>query len=95
MSLNSLLLVRAAIDDVNNQNDGESKIGMSEETPLAGGDSDIDSLLLVNLFVAIEEKLEDATGKAIVIVTEDALNDGTHPFRTVGSLANYIEKLAG
>lgn len=93
MSLNSLELVRAAIDDVNNQNDGEIKIGAAEDTPLFGGDSGIDSLMLVNLFVAIEERIEGATGKVFVLVNEDALSDNSHPFRTVGSLAGYIEKI--
>jgi acyl carrier protein len=95
LSLNSLELVRAAIDDVNNQNDDEVKIGTAEDTALFGGDSGIDSLMLVNLFVAIEEKIEDATGKVVVIVNEEALSDGSHPFRTIGTLAAYINKITG
>ena len=95
MSLNSLELVRAAIADVNAQSEGEDKIGTTEDTALFGGDSCIDSLVLVNLFVAIEERIEDETGQVVVIVNEEALNDDTHPFRTIGSIARYIEKIAG
>ena len=95
MKLNSLELVHAAIDDVNNQKDGGPEIGKSAETQLLGGSSGIDSMLLVNLVVAIEEKIEDATGEVVVVVTEDALSDGKHPFRTVGSLVDYIETIVG
>lgn len=95
MSLNSLEIVRAAINDVNSQNDDEIKIATAENTALFGGDSGIDSLMLVNLFVAIEEKIEEQTGELVVIVNEDALSDGSHPFRTIGSLASYIEKITG
>ena len=95
MSINGLEVVCAAIDDVNAQDETSTPISKDENTALFGANSGVDSLKLVNLFVAIEQEIEDATGKVVVVVNEEALADESHPFQNVGSLANYVEKIAG
>jgi acyl carrier protein len=93
MSINGLEIVCAAIDEVNELDEDGPVIGKAEDTALFGADTGVDSLMLVNLFTAIEQQIEDATGQIVVIIDEDALADESHPFQTVGSLAQYIENI--
>jgi acyl carrier protein len=93
LNIDSLELVRAAIADVNNQNEEGEKIDPDGATKLFGVDAAVDSLMLVNLFVSLEQKIEDATGKIVILVDEDALADTSHPFRTVASLAQHVDKI--
>ena len=94
MSMNGLELVRAAIEEANQQaEDDAAKISTVEEAALLGGDGVADSLMVVNVFVSLEQLIEEQTGKIVIIVSEEAMTDDSHPFSTVGSLAAYVERL--
>ena len=88
-----LELVYGAIDD----SDACSADGtMVEKTPhaeLLGGDKGVDSLTFVNLIVAIEERIQTVRGISVVLVDENSLELQEHPFRTVGTLAAYVQKV--
>jgi acyl carrier protein len=86
-----LSIIFAAIDEVNEQSAGGSKIQKSVDTPLLARGSGIDSLVFVNLIVAIEGQLETSMGLSVVLVDEDSMSLQEAPFRTVGSLASYVE----
>ena len=60
------------------------------ETRLYGGKSRLDSLGLVNLIVAVEELLEEKFNTVIAVADERAITQKASPFRTVGTLADYI-----
>lgn len=62
-------------------------------TKLFGGDGALDSLALVSLIADVEEKISISYGKDIVLADEKAMSQKVSPFRTVESLANYIQKL--
>ena len=78
------------IDEFNDQDDQEDKIKKSSETILMGQGSDLDSLGLVNLIVAVEQGIEDAFDVSITLADERALSQESSPFRTVNSLCEYI-----
>lgn len=78
--------VRAAIEETNGMLDVSKHIGTSPQTPLIG--SGIDSLTLINLVVAIEEHVEDATGAHVSLA--DRLGRDTTAFATVGSLTEHL-----
>ena len=84
-------IIFKCIEEINQQNDTE--IAKDINTKLFGSESDLDSLGLVNLIVSIEEKIEELTGKYIPIADERAFSLGSSPYRTVETLANYIEIL--
>jgi len=90
---NVLGLVYAAIDEVNAQSTSGAVIAKTPETRLLGGDQGIDSLMFVNLVVAVEEQIQNDLGQSIVLVDEDSMAQQEHPFRTVGTLASYVEKM--
>lgn len=66
---------------------------LSAETALFGSGSLLDSLALVTLVVSIEGLLSERTGVSIALANERALSRRTSPFRTVSTLAAYIQEL--
>ena len=93
MSDNSILAkVYDAVDLINNQNEGLI-IGKSPKTVLFGNGGILDSLGLVNLIIAIEQNIEDEYGISLALADERAMSQKHSPFRTLGSLVDYIEML--
>ena len=66
---------------------------LSLDTTLLGSGALLDSLALVTLVVSIEERLADTTGFTIALANERALSRRASPFRTVATLAAYIQEL--
>jgi acyl carrier protein len=75
-------LIYSCIDELNATL--EKKIVKSEDTVLVG---EIDSITLVSLIVAIEDK----TGKTIA--DDRAMSRRTSPFLSVGALIEYVDEL--
>jgi len=65
----------------------------ADSTVLYGDESDLDSLSLVMLIGDIEARVNDDFDANLVIASERALSLRRSPFRTVGSLIEYIEQL--
>ncbi len=84
-------VIYAAIDELNSQSVNGFQIQKSLETPLLTKGSGLDSLAFVNLIVAVEGQLETTLGLSVVLVDEDSMSLQEAPFRTVGSLVNYVE----
>ncbi len=93
MNEDTLKLVYAAIDELNAQSDGEVIVEKKPDTPLLGGKQGLDSLTFVNLVVAVEEQIQKTLQKTVVLVDEDSMALQEHPFRTVGTLANYVDRI--
>jgi acyl carrier protein len=89
----SLALVYQAVDQVNAQLVKGPKIVKDPSTPLLDSQAGIDSLALVNLVVALEQLVFDQTEKSITIADENVYSSPDTPFRTLGSLAAYLDKL--
>lgn len=86
-------IVNEAIDEVNADQDPAGQIGKSPDTPLQSATSNIDSLALVRLLIAVERLVEEKTGKTIVVVDESAFEAEQSPFGTVGTLVRHTELL--
>jgi len=63
------------------------------ETPLIGPAAALDSLGLVTLIVTIEGRVTDELGRSITLASERAMSRTQSPFRTLGTLASYIDEL--
>lgn len=83
-------IIYAAIDEVNASAGPDEQIAKTTETPLLGSASGVDSLAFVNLVVAIEQEVESRLKKTLVLVTEETMTSGEHPFLTVGTLAKHL-----
>ncbi len=94
MATNEILdQIYAAIQENNQTVSKERQLEMSPDTVLFGLDGKVDSLRLVSLIVAIEERVQDHFGEAISIADERALSQQDSPFRNVGALASYVNEL--
>lgn len=79
-----------AIDEVNEQLSEGSRLEKSGDTVLYDRSGKLDSLGLVNLIVATEQKIEDEFDVAVILADEKAVSQENSPFKTVGSFAKYI-----
>ena len=84
-----------SIDSLNAQLPNEGHIEKSNNTALFGSGSKLDSLDLINLVVAVEQNIEDEFDDTITLADGRAMSQETSPFRTVGTLTDYIEMLLG
>ena len=86
-------LIINAVKEINEQLPQEQQLAKSTKTVLFGKDGRLDSLGLVNLLVIIEQNIDDEFDVSITMADERAMSQKHSPFRTVGSLADYIEIL--
>ena len=86
-------LIFNAVEEINSQLPDEKQLIKSTKTTLFGREGNLDSLELVNLVVTIEQNIEDIFDLSITIADERAMSQQYSPFRTIGSLADYIEML--
>ncbi|MDI5950753.1 hypothetical protein [Flavobacterium yafengii] len=84
-------IIFQCIEDINNENGID--IAKDLNTKLFGSDSELDSILLVNLIVAVEENIEELSGKYIPIADERAFSLEDSPFKSIETLADYIKVL--
>lgn len=83
-----------AIDEINEQiPEKQRKLTKSVDTVLLGESGKLDSLELVTLIIAIEQKLEDLFEVSITLSDEKAMSQKNSPFTTIGALTEYISKL--
>jgi acyl carrier protein len=69
----------------------QSSLSVNESTSLLGGP--LDSVNVVSLIVELEEEIADCCGVSITVADDLAMSQQRSPFRTIGSLADYIQGL--
>ena len=84
-----------SLDEINENLNDAKKLIKDKNTVLFGKDGQLDSLGLVNLLVTIEQNIEDEFDASLTLADERAMSQEHSPFRTVGSLVDYIEVLLG
>jgi acyl carrier protein len=83
--------VFAALEEFN-ASEGLS-VPVAEGTVLLGEGGAVDSLGLVRLVMAVEQKLEDDFGRSVSLTDEKAMSQRNSPFRSVGALIEYAQTL--
>ena len=92
VALNEIIdIIYNCIDEINAQND--TNIFKNLNSRLFGKESNLDSLGIVTLIIAIEQAINDKYYVEITIADEKAMSQERSPFRTVDTLANYIIEL--
>jgi len=66
---------------------------INEESRIIGKQGVLDSLAFVSFLVAAEQKINNEFNKKASLTSEKAFSEGRNPFRTVKSLAEYIEAI--
>ena len=82
-----------AIEEINQQLPKEQQLDKSTDVVIFGISGRLDSLGLVTLIVAIEQRIEEEFGVTITLTDEGAISQRDSPFRTIGALADYISLL--
>lgn len=81
------------MQDINQQLPENKALIISLDTVLYGTNGELDSLGLVNLILAAEEEIEESFDTVISIADERAMSQVNSPFKTVGTLVDYIDDL--
>ena len=74
---------------------GRAADDVNAETRLFGANAALDSAALVSLLVEVEQQVNDRTGTGILLADDRALSQKRSPFRSVGTLAEYVVMLLG
>ena len=82
-----------AVEELNEQLEKENQLPKSTDTVLFGKEGMLDSLGLVTLLVAIEQRLEDEFDVSVTIADEKAMSMKRSPFYSIGTLSDYIHEL--
>lgn len=80
-----------SIEEINMDLPKELQIEKSEDSPLLGQQSSLDSLNLVNLILSIEQNVSKISNSEIVLANEELLIQEDNPFKSVHTLVDYIE----
>ena len=86
-------LIIKSVQEINEQLPQEQQLDQSTKTVLFGKDGKLDSIGFVSLLVTIEQCIEDEFDVSITIADERAMSQKQSPFRTIGTLADYIKIL--
>jgi len=98
MSLNfetALSAVESAADEMNLSLPQDRQLSKDPDAVLFGPGSQLDSVGLVNLVMAAEQYVGDATGEDIVLASEAAMSRKRSPYRSLRALAEYAVEVAG
>lgn len=85
--------IYGVVDEVNLQQPDNGQLEKSLDTVLFGQNGKLDSLGLVNFVVAAEQNIEEALGVSVSVSDERAMSQRNSPFRTIGTLVDYISLL--
>jgi acyl carrier protein len=66
---------------------------LTKEVRLVGKESQLDSLGLVQLILELEQRIEEQYSVIVTLADERAMSSRNSPFRTVGSLTDYVCEL--
>ena len=86
-------LITRQVTSYNENLDNPVDLSAGEGTLLFGAGAVLASVDFVTLVLDIEEAVEEATGTSITLADERAMSQKHSPFRTVGTLADYISEL--
>lgn len=88
-----IALVYEAIDEINSMRAEDERINKSPETPLQGPTSQLDSLGLVNLIVATEDKLNKRFGISVDLTQQEAAAGRPPTMDNIEGLATRVCEL--
>jgi acyl carrier protein len=88
-------LILSSLDDVlaMGNDDRPDPTQLGDDTRLIGRKGVLDSMGLVTLIVDVEQRLEEEYDLVVVLADERAMSQKHSPFRSVGSLADYVCRL--
>ena len=90
-----LEIVVPALEESRSSMRQQGEFEISKDLPLMGAVSPFDSLAFVSFVILVEEKIAERTDRILTLVDDKAFAARSSPFKTVGTLVNYIEERLG
>ena len=90
--MKSAKIIKEAILEINKQLKKKDKIIFKKNFEILGSKSNLDSLIIVNLFLAIEEAAKSAFGKEINLLSDDFFEKGFKNKYTISDLEKDLNK---
>ncbi len=78
-----------AVDEAKETIPSAAALERAADSPLFGAGG-LDSLGLVRFIVIVEERIQDLTEVELTLASDKAMSRRTSPFKTLGTLAEYI-----
>ena len=88
-----LNIIFQAVGNHNQKASADHQLVQAPNTVLLGSEGTLDSLQLVSLILDIEGMLQKDFEVPVSVANEQALTRTPSPFRTLGSLAEYVTEL--
>lgn len=88
---NILNLVLETVKEIGEDQDNQALINATEDTSLFG--ENLDSMGIVFLVTDLESRISDELEVDLTLADERAMSQKTSPFRSVKTLANYVNSL--
>ncbi|NWF58831.1 MAG: hypothetical protein HXY43_05840 [Fischerella sp.] len=85
-----LEIIERAFREVGEESDIPLPQDICEETRILGGNSPFDSMHVVNIIVLVEAGVSDTFNVDITLANEHTMSQSKSPFRSIGTLADYI-----
>jgi len=90
----AITAMQAAVAEINLSRPAEDAISTDPDAVLFGDGSALDSVGLVQVVMAAEAHLADATGVDLVLASEAAMSRKRSPYRALCHLAEYAVEIA-
>ena len=91
-----LAAVFTAVERANALRPPGDQIPQREEARLFGDGGRLDSLGLVSFVLDVEDLVNEATGRSVVLSDDRAMSQSRSPFRTIGDFVEYVaQRLQG
>ena len=86
-------IVIATFKTVIADNESATRIEPNNNIILMGQESPFDSVDLVTFIVSLEQNIEEEYSLEITLADDRAMSQEISPFKSIGSICDYIEKL--
>lgn len=86
-------IVGSALTELNEELQYDSLENITPETGVMSGEDSLDSLSFVGLLVTLESEILNQFGKKLGLAEQVSVSPEESPFRTVGSMVDFIDSL--
>ena len=86
-------LILSSVTEIVASDDDPDELRLDDAPALIGRDAVLDSLSLVSVIVDVEQRVLHQLGLTVTLADDRAMSQRNSPFRTIGTLTDYLEVL--